>query len=292
MKTNLSTFETYLIEQGFKPDTIQQHRNYASYFSAWLAETSYALEQITYTEILDYADQLKNEGKGVNLINRMMLALRYYFDYLQFKNQVSYNPATGINLKGAIRTVPNNLLSKDELEALYNAYQIIDPRTHRNKVILGLLVYQALTREELETLRPEHLKLRDGKIQIPVTGRQNERLLALQSFQVLDLQEYSLLIRGQLQSRSPRLFTGRDDNEDLKNTLLHLFYALKRINPKVRHAQQLRQSVITEWLKEKDLRVVQYMAGHRYVSSTERYRESNLEELKEALNKYHPMSSS
>ncbi|MFD0767116.1 hypothetical protein ACFQZI_19835, partial [Mucilaginibacter lutimaris] len=106
--------------------------------------------------------------------------------------------------------------------------------------------------------------------------------------QILDLQEYILLIRPKLQSRSERLFTGRHDIENLQNNLLHLSYALKKINPKYKHAVQIRQSVITEWLKEKDLRTVQYMAGHRYVSSTERYRESNLEELKEALLKHHP----
>ena len=31
------------------------------------------------------------------------------------------------------------------------------------------------------------------------------------------------------------------------------------------------------------------MAGHRYVSSTERYQTTNLEDLKEALNKHHPL---
>jgi integrase/recombinase XerD len=85
------------------------------------------------------------------------------------------------------------------------------------------------------------------------------------------------------------LFTGRYHLEDLKNTLLHLGYALKKINPKYKHAVQVRQSVITEWLKEKDLRTVQYMAGHRYVSSTERYKSNNLEDLKEALNKHPPL---
>lgn len=34
--------------------------------------------------------------------------------------------------------------------------------------------------------------------------------------------------------------------------------------------------------KEKDLRTVQYMAGHKYVSSTERYQTTNLEDLKDA----------
>jgi integrase/recombinase XerD len=285
----MASFETYLKEEGFKPETVYQHRKYASYFLSWLAETSLALEQITYTEILDFADKLKQEGKNINLINRMMLALRYYFTYLQHEGQISCNPAAGISLKGAIRTVPHDLLSKEELEALYEAYEIKDERTHRNKVIIGLLVYQALTREELETIRPEHLKLREGKIQVPKTGKQNGRILNLQPHQILDLQEYILLIRPKLQSKSERLFTGRNDLESLKNSLLHLGYALKKINPKVKHAVQIRQSVITEWLKEKDLRTVQYMAGHRYVSSTERYRESNLEDLKEALSKHHPL---
>ncbi len=31
------------------------------------------------------------------------------------------------------------------------------------------------------------------------------------------------------------------------------------------------------------------MAGHRYVSSTERYLTTNLEDLREALNKHHPL---
>jgi len=287
-----NTFETYLKEEGLKSDTVQQHQFYVSYFLAWIAETSLALEQLTYNEILDYADYLKQEGKNINLVNRMLLSLRYYFNYLQYEEHITTNPASSITLKGTIRTVPNNLLSREELEHLYNSYLIKDTRTHRNKVIIGLLVYQAVTREELETLRPEHLQLREGKITVPSTGRQNARLLNLQPFQILDLQEYLLLVRPKLQTGSERLFTGRRNLENMKNTLLHLNHALRRINPKVKDATQIRQSVITEWLKEKDLRVVQYMAGHRFVSSTERYRESNLEELKEALNKHHPFAGS
>ncbi len=187
------------------------------------------------------------------------------------------------------RTLPHDLLEKEELEELYNCYQIKDSRTHRNKVILGLLIYQGLKREELEKLRPEQLKLREGKIQIPATGKANSRILSLEPHQILDLQEYLLLIRPKLQIKSERLFTGRNDLESLTNTLLHLNHALRKINPKLKNAIQIRQSVITEWLKEKDLRTVQYMAGHRYVSSTERYQTNNLEDLKEALTKYHPL---
>lgn len=286
----MNKFESYLEEEGFKPHTIEQHRFYASYFLSYIAEESLALEQITYTEVLDYADRLKQEGKSVNLINRMMLALRYYFNYLQYEGFITYNPAAGITLKGAIRTVPHDLLSITEMELLYDSYAIVDDRTHRNKIILGLLVYQALTREELEALRPQHLLLRKGEIEVPQIGRHKGRTLFLKPHQVLDMQEYLLLIRPKLAGKSLYLFTGRNEQADLKAILLHLFIALRKLNPKVKHAMQIRQSVITDWLKTKDLRIAQYMAGHRYVSSTERYRESNLEELKDALTRFHPLT--
>jgi hypothetical protein len=49
-------------------------------------------------------------------------------------------------------------------------------------------------------------------------------------------------------------------------------------------------SVITNLLKQKkDLRVVQVFAGHKKPSSTERYRQTGLEELKAAVLKHHPL---
>jgi integrase/recombinase XerD len=90
-------------------------------------------------------------------------------------------------------------------------------------------------------------------------------------------------------SEIDQLFISMGGSENIKNSLHHLGRALKKIDPAYRDPNQLRQSVITAWLKEKNLRVVQYMAGHRYVSSTERYKTTNLEDLKEALAKFHPL---
>ena len=42
-------------------------------------------------------------------------------------------------------------------------------------------------------------------------------------------------------------------------------------NPQVKSPKQIRASVISWWLKNYNLRQVQYMATHKYVSSTERY---------------------
>jgi len=289
MMETRQNFEAYLLNRGLKLDTASQHRKHVSYFLAWLAQESLALVQITHAEILDFVDAVRAEGRSVNHTNRILRSLGYYFAFLAKEQTVSHNPALGIILKGSMRTVPSNLLDRKELDALYATYEITDDRTHRNKVILGMVTCQALTRRELETLRPEHIRLREGKLQMPATGKTCGRLLALERHQILDLQEYLLMVRPRLQQGSQRLFCGRQNLESLKNSLLHLGHALRRINPKVRHISQLRQSAITEWLKEKDLRTVQYMAGHRYVSSTERYQTTNLEELRQALSKHHPL---
>lgn len=80
-----------------------------------------------------------------------------------------------------------------------------------------------------------------------------------------------------------QLFISMNGCENIKNSLYDFNQALRKLNPKYKNAAQIRQSVITEWLKEKDLRTVQYMAGHKYVSSTERYQTSNLEDLKDII---------
>jgi integrase/recombinase XerD len=67
-------------------------------------------------------------------------------------------------------------------------------------------------------------------------------------------------------------------------------WMMKRLkHEKVKQASQIRASVIAEWTRRHDVRIVQYMCGHKYVSSTERYQATNLEDLQEQLRKYHPL---
>jgi len=43
-------------------------------------------------------------------------------------------------------------------------------------------------------------------------------------------------------------------------------------------------------LTKYNLRQVQYLAGHRYISSTEKYVQDDLENLHEIVNNFHPIS--
>lgn len=69
----------------------------------------------------------------------------------------------------------------------------------------------------------------------------------------------------------------------------HLFNSLKKYYPELHDARQIRQSVIIHWIGHYNLRQVQYMAGHRYVSITERYRMDGIADLQKELARYHPL---
>lgn len=246
-------------------------------------------------------------------INRIMISVTYYYDYLIASKKNINNPAKNIRIKDSHRDVVHNLISKNELTTLYESSEIYEARDVRNKVILGFLVFQALTVGELQRLSLSDLKLRKGTVLIKGenTGRwikgSTSRELNLEALQIIDLMDYIDNIRPRILVNGYRKLPGRKPLEsntvfrtdqlllspfgspNLKNSLHHMFINLKKSNPRVRSAMQIRQSVIAYWIEKFNLRKVQYMAGHRYVSSTEYYKQVNINDLRRDVIECHPL---
>ena len=303
IEKQLIEFEKYLRSKKYAVDTIRQTRNYAGVFLEWLEQEGKKVEHIEYQEMTDFIFHLKKE-KSVNLVKRIILAVRHYYESLG----IDKNPASGIHMRGSRKSIINDIIPYAELTELYNSYQILDDRSSRNKVMLGILIYQGITTGELQKLEPRHIKLQEGKIYIPGHGSSNSRTLKLEASQLLELQEYLLVIRPRMlenvkayrPGRKPveinpriyeKLFFSERGDTSIKQSLYHMFRAIKKNYLKVASGKIIRSTVIAEWLKTYDVRIVQYMAGHRYVSSTERYQVTNLRELKESLKRHHPLKN-
>lgn len=302
IEIKLRHFEKYLRSKKYALDTIRQTRNYAGVYLEWLEVEKVESGQVDYELFTDFIFHLK-QTRTESLTRRIILAVRHYYNSLE----IDKNPASGIHIKGRRKSVVNNIVPFKELQELYDNYQILDDRDSRNKVILGLLIYQGMTTSELQKLEPRHIKIEEGKIYIPGQVNSKSRILALATNQLLDLQKYLVEIRPRMLSnieaqrpgRKPekvnpiineKLFFSEVGSERMKNSIYHLFRSVKKFNPKISSGKIIRSTVIANWLKTKDVRIVQYMAGHRWVSSTERYNVLNLQELKESLKKYHPLN--
>jgi site-specific recombinase XerD len=249
-------------------------------------------ESIDYKTILKYIESLKKTNIKVRSLQGYVGSLKVYFDYLQEENYRSDNPIQNTNIKGKPKTVLGNLLISDELEDLYYSYKVNNESLSkkRNKIIVGLLVYQGLQAKEIPHLKEEHLQLYKGKITIPSTSKTSERTLELKPWQVIDMMEYISGIRPQLTSNNQdNLFVTNYKNSNLNNVIRNINKDLKLINYNYQSLIQIRNSVIVNWLKIYNLRKVQYLAGHKYISSTERYKQDNLESLHEMINSFHPI---
>lgn len=291
IKKEIIKFRDYLKERHFAKNTISPYVNYASYFLDWLEQSNQRAEEISYNDILEFIDYCRSNGKHNQLINRILSAIRHYYGCLS-QRKIIRNPAAGIYLKGIKKTVPQDLLSFEELEELYKQYKILDNRTQRNKAILGVLIYQYPTAEELKRLQITDVNLKDGQIYMQGTRQSNGRMLELKSFQVMELQEYLNEVRPKLLSKpTNQLFLSMKGNKCIKASLHHMFIALKKINPEIKNPMQIRMSMLSYLQKTVQLRKLQYQAGHKHISSTERYKTTNTDQLYKQLELFHPLKN-
>jgi len=155
-----------------------------------------------------------------------------------------------------------------------------------------LLIYQGLTTGEITNLQLTDIDFAQAKVKVQSGRKTNSRTLKLKPKQVLSLYKYIQDDRLKLlKTNSKKLIINKSGNPGsgegisyLVFTQKHLF-PLRKLNPKT-----IRQSVIANLLDAgMDLRKVQVFAGHRYPSSTEQYRQTEVEALKQAILMYHPL---
>ncbi len=300
-------FTGYLLRKGYSRSSVERFCTDVKRFQAWLEKENIEIGNVQYNDMTAYLQSMK--GVTQNTKSCYLNGAKHYFNYLIAINQRTDNPAEFIQLKGRKRKRVHDILNRQELDRLYSGYSFTDEQNRhknqnwfkqhlltqkRNKVILGLLIYQAVDGRDLKLLTTDDVKLREGKVFIPGTRRSNERELPLESLQVMDMMEYLATTRNEIVEitgkQTKQLFTSTGGGEKLQNTIVYLIQRLRTINVKVTSLKQLRASVIVHWLRIHNLRQVQYMAGHRYVSSTEVFLANEMDGMIEDIEKYHPMS--
>jgi integrase/recombinase XerD len=246
-----------------------------------------------YGQVLDYIGECRNKYSNPQTINRILASVKVYYDWLCHSGQRSDNPAKSIRLRdNRTRDLQlQDLFGPEELERLLERKERYGDLVLRNQVLLSLLICQGLQLGELTALRTGDVRLEAGTIDVKATPKTNARTLPLQPRQIRGLHHY-------IDQERPRLLRERTDALILTKlgtaergegihylvSTCQKFFPDRRLTP-----QTIRQSVIANLLKQgHDLRVVQTFAGHKTPSTTERYRQSQIEELKAAVQKYHP----
>lgn len=285
------SFKAYLESKSFSQKTIEGYMSETNRFIQWRARQGIEPEQTTTGDILAYIKACKRTNKQRS-IQYKMVSLDHYYNHLKKEGGIEKKPTAGIEIKGVVRKQLYHILEPQELDSLYQNYPKNSPANQRDRVMLGLVVYQGLRTEEILKLEVDSIKAREGLIEVPGSRRSNSRRLKLESHQVLDIYDYLQRIRGEFtknQTANDYLFVNTQGSSNRPLIMRNLAATMKRLYPMVSSLNQIRASVIAKWLKMYNLREVQYRAGHKYISSTEGYLQNDMGGLQEEINKYHPL---
>jgi integrase/recombinase XerD len=305
---NYPKFREWLTLKGYSPATVGTILRQTTDFLAWVQQENIPdPAEMSYNDVMAYVQSCQQRGVSQKTIAHYVTDIRKLFDFWISEKMCGENPAAFVKLRGIKRHVYHTILSPQELQQLHRDYPVVIPlpegksippqeqnelSRRRNKVIAGLLINQGLRAEEIKALRVQDLQLREGQITVHSQRRTAQRVLALEPGQVYELMDYLQEVRKAfLESHGPsdRLFLQRNRSDNFYSVTAQLLKHLRRINGAVKNLDQLRASVITHWVKTHDLRKAQYMAGHRYVGSTEAYKQQLLDELQADVKKFHPL---
>jgi len=309
MTVNYPKFREWLTLKGYSSATVETVVRQIADFLRWGQQENIPdPTEMSYNDLMAYVKSCQERNVSQKAIAHYVSDIRKFYDFLISEDLTEENPAAFVKLRGIKRRIYHTILSPEELQQLYRAYpvvieyepgKIIPPQEQnllsrrRNKVIVGLLVNQGLRVEEIKALKVQDLHLREGKITIHSQRRTAQRMLELEACQVYELMDYLGDTRKQLLEAhgetTDDLFIQRHKSVNFYGITRMVLQHLRKINKGVKNLDQIRASVITHWVKIYDLRKAQYLAGHRYVSSTEDYKQQVLDELQGDVKKFHPL---
>jgi integrase/recombinase XerD len=286
---NKTDFYFHLKAQNYVNETASYYQKNIQHYKNWLTKNKLEIENTTYQTLLNYVGFLQ-ESKSNIIINKHLKSLELYYDFKELSNIVS-----NVRLKTS-KANTRLYLKEKELKCIYDDFKTTNTNYYQysDKILLSLTIYQALEKQEIYNLKLSDVNLEKGTIYI-ASGKhlKNSRTLKLEAHQIIPLHTY--------------ITNHREENEELEQlflpqckaknrlskqlTQLHkiLLFQLKEEELIYQSLKQLRQSRIVIWIKQYGLRQAQYLSGHKGITSIERYKGQDIEDLSKQIEKLHPL---
>jgi integrase/recombinase XerD len=280
---NKNSYIEKLTEKGYAESSINGYVRSLELFEQWSKKHSNLTEnQLAFR----YLKHIKKKSSKIATINGAIQPIRIYYKLFR-KN----NPFEHFILNRTTERIKRSNFSKEELEEIYDNYPQTTLQQIRDKVLLGLYVFQAIKSTEVRELNINDIDLETYQIHLKGNRRTNGRRLKLDVKQVILLNNYINNERKQMLNGKTKdiLIVTTKEKNCLQSVIESLAKKIRKTTYGFLNFNDVRACVIQHWVKEYDLRKAQYLAGHRYISSTEKFITEDISKLQSELNKYFPL---
>lgn len=248
--------------------------------------------------VLQYVQHLSNERKLKDTtINRKLIVLKMFFDYLYQQNHIERNYFSRHNFKfKRERKLPKTITTKEVGKLLnYASNRALEAESHfdiwksaRDLALIDILISTGIRIAEASAIALEDLIMSEHVILIHGKGRK-QRLIYISCPQTWSNLTNWLKIRKTKPVHTNKVFVNKYGEQLSIHGIEYIYNTLKRscgINEKST-PHYLRHTFATNLLANgADLRSVQEILGHSSVATTEIYTEVSVKRKKQVLNKY------
>ena len=222
---------------------------------------------------------------------RLLSSIHSFYRFLLYHHYIEQDPSELLEMPRIEKHLPE-VLSLEEIDAMIAQIDMSKPEGHRNRAIIEMLYGSGLRVSELTELRLSNIYRKEGYMRILGKGSK-QRLVPISP--VADEQlGYWLDDRRELDIKPQATDIAFLNRYGRQLTRAMIFTIVKRLAEaagirKTISPHTLRHSFATHLLQNgANLRIIQQLLGHESIVTTEIYTHINIQDLREAVLKYHP----
>jgi len=293
MSNQLKPFITYLrLERGLSPKSVDA---YAFDLTKWLEYLSdQGVKDIDATEdhVRDFLAYCVEHGIAATSQNRLLSALRAFYDFMVMENGMVKNPMLNIDSPKLGKYLPD-VLNQSEVFQMLDHVDLSASAGHRDRAILEVLYSCGLRVEELLTLKLSNCFFSEGYLKILGKGNK-ERLVPIGSTAIkwvnyyMERERNHQIVKDGFQDT---VFLNQRGSRLSRMSILNMVKreAVKNGINKSISPHTFRHSFASHLVEAgADLRAVQEMLGHASITTTEIYTHLDRQRLREEIGLYHP----
>ena len=285
-------YHTYLkLERGLSENSVTAYELDFKRLKTYMEAHQINVVRATFDDLQAFVFETFKEIKSAKTQARLLSSIHSFYRFLLYHRYIEQDPSELLEMPRVEKHLPE-VLSLEEIDAMIAQIDMSKPEGHRNRAIIEMLYGSGLRVSELTELRLSHIYRQEGYMRILGKGSK-QRLVPISP--VADEQfGYWLQDRSQLNIKPEYADIAFLNHYGRQLTRAMIFTIVKRLAEaagirKTISPHTLRHSFATHLLQNgADLRIIQQLLGHESIVTTEIYTHVNIQDLREAVLKYHP----
>lgn len=285
-------YHTYLkLERGLSDNSVTAYELDFKRLKTYMDEHHIDVVRATFDDLQAFVFENFKRIKSAKTQARLLSSIHSFYRFLLYHHYIEQDPSELLEMPRVEKHLPE-VLSIEEIDAMIAQIDMSKPEGHRNRAIIEMLYGSGLRVSELTELKLSNIYRKEGYMRILGKGSK-QRLVPISP--VADEQfGYWLVNRSQLDIKPEATDIAFLNHYGRQLTRAMIFTIVKRLATaagirKTISPHTLRHSFATHLLQNgADLRIIQQLLGHESIVTTEIYTHVNIQDLREAVLKYHP----